>query len=185
VGNRVTGYEGGVIQCQDGSPVFANCTIAGNWGGSLGAGLRASNSLVLVLNSILWGNGPVEVLAQGPIQPVIAHTDVVGGWTGLGNMNADPLFAMPGYWANLNDLTKVVTVHDPVAVWVPGDYHLMSRAGRWDPVAGAWVVDADTSPCIDAGDPLSLVGAEPLPNGNRVNVGAYDGTSQASTSSAK
>ena len=35
---------------------------------------------------------------------------------------------------------------------------------------------------IDAGDPNSPVGKEPEPNGGRINMGAYGGTSQASKS---
>ena len=35
---------------------------------------------------------------------------------------------------------------------------------------------------IDAGDPASDVGVEPLPNGERINLGAYGGTLQASKS---
>ncbi len=95
---------------------------------------------------------------------------------------ADPLFAMPGYWASSADLTKVLLASDPTAIWVPGDYPLRSQAGRWDQLGEKWVTDVLTSPCIDAGDPASPVGAEPQPNGNRINMGAYGGTSQASLS---
>jgi hypothetical protein len=38
------------------------------------------------------------------------------------------------------------------------------------------------SPCIDAGNPNSLIGYEPLPNGGVLDVRAYDGTAQASKS---
>ncbi len=46
-----------------------------------------------------------------------------------------------------------------------GDYHLQSG-----------------SPCIDAGDPISEFSSEPEPNGARINIGAYGGTSQAGKS---
>ena len=108
--------------------------------------------------------------------------DVAGGWLGVGNPDADPLFAVPGFWADPEDSTKALPASDPGAVWVAGDYHLKSRAGRWDPAANAWVKDAVSSPCIDAGDPNSPTGEEPFPNGNRINVGAYGGTPQASLS---
>ncbi len=39
-----------------------------------------------------------------------------------------------------------------------------------------------TSPCIDAGDPMSPIGHEPFPNGGIVNMGAYGGTAEASKS---
>jgi hypothetical protein len=42
------------------------------------------------------------------------------------------------------------------------------------------VIDSNTSPYIDAGDPNSPIGLEPFPNGGRINMGAYGGTSEAS-----
>ncbi|MBN2180672.1 MAG: protease inhibitor I42 family protein, partial [Sedimentisphaerales bacterium] len=66
--------------------------------------------------------------------------------------------------------------------WVDGDYHLKSETGRWNPDTQTWVTDDVTSPCIDAGDPNSQVGDEPFPNGIRINMGAYGGTTEASKS---
>lgn len=43
-----------------------------------------------------------------------------------------------------------------------------------------WLEDTTTSSCIDAGDPNSELGSEPWPHGNRMNMGAYGGTAQAS-----
>ncbi|MBE0537568.1 MAG: PD40 domain-containing protein [Phycisphaerae bacterium] len=47
---------------------------------------------------------------------------------------------------------------------------------------GKWLLDAVTSPCIDAGDPGSNPTGEPVPNGGRINMGAYGGTASASMS---
>jgi predicted outer membrane repeat protein len=107
----------------------------------------------------------------------IAYTDVQGGWPGAGNIDADPCFAAPGDWDPNG--TPEAPNED---VWVEGDYHLKSQAGRWDPLGESWVLDEVTSPCIDAGDPNSPVGDEPEPNGGRVNMGAYGGTGEASKS---
>jgi hypothetical protein len=195
VGNRLmdpndTGYvgsgnqdcvNGGGLYCKDSSATFVNCTIAGNWGVSGGPALGFKDSRVTLANSVVWDNGPVAIVAEGSKQPVVSYTDVTGGWAGTGNLNKDPLFALSGFWANPKDLTKVLDGTDPTAVWVKGDYHLRSQAGRWDSVLG-WVKDAATSPCIDGGDPASPAGAEPLPNGNKINMGAYGGTGQASKS---
>jgi hypothetical protein len=73
-------------------------------------------------------------------------------------------------------------LNDPNAVWIDGDYHLKSQAGRWNPNSESWVMDDVTSPCIDAGDPNMPVGDEPEPNGGRINMGAYSGTAEASMS---
>jgi len=87
---------------------------------------------------------------------------------GEGNIIADPQYADPNFY----ELEK-------------GDYHLMSQAGRWDPVMKTWLQDNITSPCIDAGDPNTPVSNEPLPNGGRINMGAYGGTLEASKSPEK
>jgi hypothetical protein len=62
------------------------------------------------------------------------------------------------------------------------DFHLKSQAGRWNAISQSWVIDEDTSPCIDAGDPMSPVELESFPNGGRINMGAYGGTTEASKS---
>jgi hypothetical protein len=42
------------------------------------------------------------------------------------------------------------------------------------------VNDEVTSPCINAGDPYDNYPLEPAPNGNRINMGAYGNTAEAS-----
>jgi len=93
---------------------------------------------------------------------------------GEGNINIDPCFVGIGYWTQ-------PTSRYP-SVWIDGDYHLKSEAGRWDTVSESWVIDDVTSPCIDVGDPNTPVGDEPEPNGGRINMGAYGGTAEASKS---
>ena len=83
----------------------------------------------------------------------------------------------PGRW----DGGNVVPYYEN-DVWIEGDYHLSSQAGRWDAAVNAWVQDNVTSPCIDAGDPGTAVGWEPFPNGGLVNMGYFGGTDQASKS---
>jgi hypothetical protein len=113
-----------------------------------------------VRNNIIWQN---EIYLEETVDPEeydIRYNDVQGGWEGDGNINVDPLFA---------DAKN-------------RDYHLASAAGRWDPLSKSWVVDESTSPCIDAGNPESPVGDEPPTNGDRINMGAYGGTPEASKS---
>ncbi len=57
-------------------------------------------------------------------------------------------------------------------------YHLKSENGRW--TGTQWVYDNSTSPCIDTGDPASDYSNEPTPNGNRINIGAFGNTTEAS-----
>lgn len=100
-----------------------------------------------------------------------------GAWIGNRNGNWERLF----YWQREsgNDLHSLS--HDPLfANETNGDFHLKSVAGRWDGVN--WTNDTEHSPCIDAGAPSTVATNEPLPNGFRVNLGAYGGTPEASMS---
>ncbi len=112
----------------------------------------------------------------------ITYSDVQGGWPGEGNIDADPCFAAPGRWVDGTHPSNIVSTSFATAVWVDGDYHLKSQAGRWDPQVEAWMVDMTNSPCIDGGDPNSPFADEPAPNGGRINMGMYGGTAEASKS---
>jgi hypothetical protein len=176
VGHQATDPTGSIVYCTGSDASFVNCTIADNLAGPQGAALCSVDGHVAVVNSILWGNSPREVLTTGAGQATVSYSLVSGGRQGAGNIAADPLFAWASCW------TQRDGPDGPDALCTPGDYHVQSQAGRWDPVAVAWVQDGVTSPCIDAGDPGSAVGAEPAPNGGIINMGAYGSTIQASKS---
>ena len=132
-----------------GIPAITNSTIVENLRGGI------YGSRPTVTNSIIYFNGNAQIAES---TATVTYSDVQGSWPGLGNIDADPLFADPDN----------------------SDYHLKSKTGRWDPSSQTWVEDNLTSPCIDKGDPDSPVGAEPVPNGGIINLGAYGGTAQAS-----
>jgi len=159
-------YEGvgGGVYCQEGSPTITQCTITGN-SAARGGGVHGD---AIITNCILWDNtAPNEPTISG--DPDVSYSDVEYDWRGVGNIFADPCFAEPGYW-------------DANGIWVDGDYHLKSQAGRWDPDSGSWVKDDVTSPCIDKGNPSSPIGPEPFPNGGIINMGTYGGTAEAGKS---
>ncbi len=74
--------------------------------------------------------------------------------------------------------------HNPSFANVPqNDFHLASRAGRFDQTSRSYVTtDTNTSWLIDAGNPLSVVSNEPNPNGFRVNIGMFGNSGEASKS---
>ena len=176
-----------------------NCTFAANWAGkgmafACDSRRQQQPGTVEIINSILW-DGAGEIWNNDASAIAVTYSDVRGGWPGQGNIVADPCFADAGRWADTDDPNITVEPNDPNAVWIEGDYHLKSQAGRWEPsenskfeipnsklLNGSWVKDDVTSPCIDAGDPASAVADEPAPHGDRINMGAYGGTSQASKS---
>ena len=158
--------------------IVINCTFSANSaqyaGGAVSVGQLSKPSMV---NCVLWGDtalyGPEIDMFSGDwgSDLYISFSNVQGGessypipgldW-GPGNIDTDPCFAKPKN----------------------GDYHLKSQAGRWEPNSQTWVLDDVTSPCIDAGNPGCPIGDEPAPNGNRINMGAYGGTAEASKSPA-
>ena len=172
-----------------GHPLVDNCTFYGNRGQEGGVLYIGYQGLVTAKNCILWNVGP-EIINGEDSSVDITFSNIQGHWPGQGNFDADSLFAAPGHWTLISDPNIPAEPNDPNAVWVDGDYHLKSQAGRWtwtdsnDPNSSGegWVFDEVTSPCIDAGDPNSPVDLEPLPNGNRLNLGAYGSTAEASKS---
>jgi hypothetical protein len=198
-GNRAEGYGGG-ISCGSWTGIIEGSIITGNtaWGGagiysySFDLELRSctfSGNIAkepgggayqgwpaTLRDSILWGDIPKEIYT-GSNPAEVVYCDVEGGWPGEGNINADPCFAQAGYW-DPNGTAE--DANDDF--WVDGDYHLKSQAGRWDPTERRWTIDEVTSPCIDAGAPMTAIGHEPFPNGGIINMGAYGGTPEASKS---
>jgi predicted outer membrane repeat protein len=189
-GNEAHDY-GGAIDTYESTLTMDNCTFAGNSANRSGGGLRAYSwsttemenctfvgnsapdgkalacdsfsqkypSNLQLTNCILW-DGEGEIWNNDSSTVIVTYSDVQEDWPGEGNIDADPCFANPD----------------------SGDYHLKSQAGRWDANEGRWTKDDVTSPCIDAGDPMSPIGLEPFPNGGRINMGAYGGTAEASKS---
>jgi hypothetical protein len=88
-----SGYGGGGMRNTSSSPVLTNCTFSGNTATS-GAGIFNDSSSPRISNSIFWGDTPDEIY-NSTSSPVITYSDIQGGYTGIGNINADPLFIDP------------------------------------------------------------------------------------------
>ena len=116
-GTMQNGAHGGAISIWDNTLMdVRNCTFSGNVAGGQGGALYAGHySSAAIDNCILWGNGPWETYTDYSTL-TINYSDVTGGATGTGNINADPLFVdAPG-----GDLH--VTWNSPCrnAGWAPG-----------------------------------------------------------------
>ena len=95
-GNRADSDGGGIYLYKTSPAYVTNNTISGNTAGSGGGGIHSFDSaLIYITNTILWNNtaptGP-EMLGGNP---VVTYSNVKGGWTGEGNIDADPLFVDP------------------------------------------------------------------------------------------
>jgi parallel beta-helix repeat protein len=192
--NRVSKYGGAILN--EGSLRISNCEFFGN-SADIGGGifnrsnLRISNCTFVgnrwtgicndgftqTSNCIFWGNRPYQLL-DPPELFIVTYSNVQDSWPGEGNIDIDPCFVELGYWDDPCNTPD----QDWDDIWIEGDYHLKSQAGRWDANSQIWVQDDVTSPCIDAGDWMSPVGLEPFPNGGIINMGAYGGTAEASKS---
>ena len=124
---NLAGGKGGGLHYYDESPVtVVNCTFAGNMAGSSGGGINCSwnTTGATVENCILWGNSSPQIVANdAQWYATVSYSDVQGGFSGMGNIDADPPFVDPDG-----------TDNDP-DTWIDNDYRLQSG-----------------SPCIDSGD---------------------------------
>lgn len=159
------GAYGGAIELHEYAVVLvANSTIVGNsvsvdTGAACGAGVSCGDYAdVAIENAIIWGNTGCKQLGGNLIA---SYSNIEGGCTGQGNIDADPCFADPGYF-DANG-TPEDSSDD---FWVEGGYHLPPG-----------------SSCIDAGDPdfpdepdRKDIDAEPRIAAGRIDIGADEFT---------
>ena len=188
------------------SAQFDQCILAGN--GQYG--IYVDFGSASVSNSVLFNNGEVAAYSEDVLSlkhnvigvqaagsmamkenglggaissdwnAVSLENNAVFGWVDSLSRMADDLSS----WTELTGQDAHSLETDPLFVDADnGDYHLQSAAGRW---AGTnWVLDAQTSPLIDAGDTVAVYTNETSPNGGRVNMGLYGNTAEASRSSTQ
>lgn len=170
------GNQGCAIESRSLDLSVQNCTFSANDAVDSASVLYSLHEPI-ISNSIIWANSSPVIEVEFSESVSINYCNDQDDWFGEGNIGVDPCFVEPGYWDSNG--TSEDASDD---VWIDGDYHLLSQAGRWDSSSQTWVMDDTTSPCIDAGDPSKPIGDEPFPNGGRINMGAYGGTDQASKS---
>jgi hypothetical protein len=142
------------ISISGSSPTLNNLTVVNNdyavdvWG----------YSFPRIESCILWDNEYSDIFTEAYV-PNVTYSCIERSFEGEGNISVDPLFADPN-----NE-----------------DFHLQSRIGRYlpdqsnapRPKPENWVLDEYHSPCIDAGPADVNPMYESMPNGGKVNMGAY------------
>ena len=119
-------------------------------------------------------------------------------WQIASQLDANSIFGDPGFVSAAGP--DGIVGYSAALNGSDDDFHEMSAYGTpvggtlavvLDPTSGLPVRPAGTltnfatsSPAIDRGDPSVPVGAEPAPNGNFINIGAYGGTTQAARSAS-
>jgi len=131
ISNNTASNRGGGIFINGSDPSMNKNTIAYNLAIGDGGGLYSTgNSDLQLVNCIIWGNIPEQIWNNFTSNVIATYCDIGQDWTGVGNINAYPMFVDP----------------------VNSDFHLQ-----------------EGSPCIDAGDPSSLLD----PDNTRTDMGAY------------
>ncbi len=159
-GNSAT-YNGGGMYNAVSSPTLTNCTFSSNAGG----GMFNNSSSPALTNCIIWGSGNPPIY-NSYSTPVITYSGIQGGYTGIGNINADPQFVRnpsPGsdaVWGTADDDY--------------GDLRLRS---------GSPCIDAGSNAAVPAGITTDLAGSPrfiDVPRmrdpGAIVDMGAYEYT---------
>lgn len=147
-------YGGGIGFAGNASPTVTNCTISGNLSDHGGA-IKGQGGHIRVVNSILWGNdatfpGTEEIYLDGESSISVSYSDVSGGWEGIGNVNADPIFTDPRPPAE--------------APAVGGDYHLEAGSPCIDTGTGA----TRRYPKLPSDD----IDGDPRPQGEEYDIGS-------------
>ncbi|MFC1783802.1 hypothetical protein ACFL02_09505 [Planctomycetota bacterium] len=176
---RIDNCDGSITNCifRDGNGAYycdgliENCIF-------YGCGIGHSNGSIINCTITHTDNGLDN--CNGEIRNcIIAYNNDYGLWDCKGDIIYNNV------WSNRFGSYGGGTIPSPTDIHLDPlfaggeDYHLKSEAGRFDPNQ-TWIIDNVTSPCIDAGDPVDGVGDEPQPHGDRINIGAYGGTAQAS-----
>ncbi len=128
-----------------------------------------------VSNSVFVG-GTVNGLAQVTGADYCLFWDTVfSGFPSLYDLQR--VSAASSQWVNCSVLNPLFASPDA------GNFYSQSVVGRFNPDTTNFVVDANHSPTIDFGNPGSTAWTNEIsPNGSRLNLGLYGGTSSASKS---
>ncbi len=126
--------------------------------------ILSGSNLLANYNNLYLGNGALAALTVE--DGFSREYNSVGRWSTLSGQDRNSLSHLP-HFANSSE----------------GDVHLKSSAGRFVPAIASFVTEDppdENSPLVDAGNPSSPYGAEPVPNGGRVNLGRFGNTAEAS-----
>ncbi len=181
---------------------IVNCTV---WGHSSQGIYSYDNNGTMVSNCTLYGNGAYSIEMLGG-KTVLKNTAIHANGAGKYCIKYAPfvsdynnLFTEFGARVGIHQSQDRVTLadwqaatsgdansidDDPLFVdALNGDFHPRSEqtTGAFAIAIGTWTnYPGEQSPLIDAGDTNSPYSLEPWPNGDRVNIGAYGDTEQAS-----
>ncbi|UCF44105.1 MAG: DUF4982 domain-containing protein [Planctomycetota bacterium] len=150
--NNLAYCGGGMCNYSNSSPTVTNCTFSGNSATSSGGGIMNNlNSKPTVTNCIVWGNSPDQIddYDYPSSSSAVTYSDVQGGWSGTGNIDADPCFvnAVGGDF-RLGTYSPCVDAGNNAAVGVSTD---LDGNPRFVDDTGVADTGSGTAPIVDMG----------------------------------
>ena len=92
---NAAGIDGGGMFNFLSDTTVTNCTFSGNTAGGSGGGMWNHGGSPTVTNCVLWNDIPNEITEVFGEVTTVRYSNVQGGWPGVGNIDADPLFVIP------------------------------------------------------------------------------------------
>ncbi len=172
-------WSGGVSSNYGSSTTFSNATITQNvasWSWLVG-GLEAYGGWADGNGVIIWDNIGEEQRITAGLSTSAMGMEFGGSEMEVFGVNPSMNFS----YSNIQMLDNE-GYYDPTAVW-PGEGNINKDPMFVNPNRRPYDLHLlSTSPCINAGDPFADYSQEPAPNGARINIGAYGGTDEATSS---
>jgi parallel beta-helix repeat protein len=85
-------HAGGGMSNNSSNSTVTNCTFIGNEADYGGGMYNRNNSSPTVTNCILWDDTSDEIVDDEGSSSTVSYSDVMGGYAGTGNIDADPCF---------------------------------------------------------------------------------------------
>jgi parallel beta-helix repeat protein len=149
-GNYAVFHGGGMHNSWWCNPRVINCTFSVNSASSGGGVYNFHYSSPIIANCILWGDIGGEIYNNDNCSPIVTYSDMQGGYPGVGNIDANPLFF----------------------TFIGFDYFL----GPGSPCIDAGIPYTSMhAPTVDGISDWHPRWPNWLPNGTRADMGAYGG----------
>lgn len=180
-GNKAPNAGGGAYNINSAAynctPVFINCTIAGNNapsnGGAMwntGSNANGKKTNAVITNCIIYGNNhgignsagaaATAAVTYSNVQYTGTNSNETNYSSGIGNLNADPLFTNSPAFST--------------APFITGDYTLQSNSANAVDKGLNSAIAISGFPTDLSNNPIDILGNPRIYNGGTVDMGAYE-----------
>jgi len=167
--NHTSSVGGGIEAWANATVALTNCTVANNTA-SGGGGLDLySGGTAAAYNTIIWGNTAGQIRLNGGYFSA-QYSDIEGGYSGTGNINADPVFSThPDSAYHLTGSSPCIDTGDPNSPLDPdGTRADMGAFPYQHPTNVSGTILTTTWTKADA--PYHVTGTITVPSGNMLTI---------------